>query len=94
MNSFLALREQELAAFTGERRSAVRHRVERNLQTAEFIASIVELFGPVMADTINVMGGGHGGLDTEGYRTFEAGDDDDPYGPPPAGPAAPGEIVR
>ena len=58
MNNFLALREEDLAAFAGERELVVRKRVERELRTAELIASMVELFGPVLADTLNVMGGG------------------------------------
>jgi hypothetical protein len=63
MNSFLALREQDLAAFDEERRTRVRQRVERELHSAEFVASIVELFGPVAADTLNVMSGGQTLLD-------------------------------
>ncbi len=90
MNSFLALRDQELTQFTGERRQKVRHRVERNLHTAEFIASVVELFGPVLADTMNVLGGGHSMLEGEKLRILSETEDDDPYGP---GPGV-GEIVR
>ncbi|THH37717.1 hypothetical protein [Neolewinella litorea] len=92
MNSFLALRDQDLAAFTGERRTGIRKRVERELRTAEFIASIVELFGPVMADTVSVLSGGHSMQAEESYRTFSESEDDDPFGEPPARP--PQEIVR
>ena len=94
MNSFLALRNEELTAFSGERRQTVRRRVERNLRTAEFIASVVELFGPVMADTVNVLGGGQSMLEGESLRTYSETDDDDPFGAPPAGPRGPGETVR
>ena len=73
MNNFLALREEDLAAFAGERQRVVRKRVERELRTAEFIASMVELFGPVMADTLNVLGGGDPLL-------VVSGNDDDPFG--------------
>lgn len=85
MNNFLALREHDLASFTGERKAVVRRRVERELRTAEFIASIVELFGPVMADTLNVMGGGESLLTNE--------DDDFDEGPSP-GPSPTSDIIR
>ena len=75
MNNFLALRDQDIASFTGERETAVRTRVEKDLRTAEFVASIIELFGPVMADTLNVMSGGEPRLD-----------EDDSPGDEPAGP--------
>ncbi|WP_116125556.1 hypothetical protein [Lewinella sp. IMCC34183] len=95
MNSFLALRDQDLDAFTGERRRAVRSRVERNLRTAEFIGSLVELFGPVVGNTLSVLGGGQAAYDGEPVlRTLTQVDDDDPFGSPPAGPTGPGEIVR
>ena len=85
MNSFLALREQDIASFAGEREAVVRERVERDLRTAELVASIVELFGPVMADTLNVMGGGDPLLDLH---------DDDPFGEEPPGPADNRDIIR
>ncbi|NJB86882.1 hypothetical protein GGR26_002659 [Lewinella marina] len=90
MNSFLALQDQDLAAFNGERRAGVRKRVERELRTAEFIASIVELFGPVMADTLSALSGGQGIGADETYRTFSASEDDDPLGEPPTVPTGPG----
>lgn len=58
MNAFLLLREEDLAAFTPERSAAVRERVEQQLRTAELLGSIVELFGPRLADTLTVMSGG------------------------------------
>ncbi|MGB3801705.1 MAG: hypothetical protein WA952_17945 [Lewinella sp.] len=85
MNNFLALRDQDLAAFTGERQVTVRRRVERELRTAELIASVVELFGPVMADTLNVMGGGDPIVDLE---------DDDPFGEDPPSPGMNHDIIR
>ena len=85
MNSFLALRDDDIAAFTGEREAIVRERVERDLRTAELVASIVELFGPVMADTLNVMGGGDPVLDLQ---------DDDPFGEEPPGPSDNRDIIR
>ena len=84
MNSFLALRDYDIASFTGEREAVVRERVERDLRTAELVASIVELFGPVMADTLNVMGGGEPILDL----------DDDPFGEEPRGPSDNRDIIR
>ncbi|WP_116106324.1 hypothetical protein [Lewinella sp. IMCC34191] len=85
MNNFLALRDEDLAAFTGERQATVRKRVERELRTAELIASVVELFGPVLADTLNVMGGGDPILEL---------DDDDPFGEEPSGPGMNPDIIR
>jgi hypothetical protein len=58
MNSFLALREQDIASFDEPRRVAVRQRVERELRAAEFVGAVLELFGPVMADPLSVLGGG------------------------------------
>lgn len=57
MNAFILLREEEQAAFTEERRAVVRRRVERELRTAEFVAGMFEMFGPVFADTLSVLGG-------------------------------------
>ncbi|PPK87703.1 hypothetical protein CLV84_0653 [Neolewinella xylanilytica] len=85
MNNFLALRDEDIASFTGERQAVVRRKVERELRTAEFIASVVELFGPVMADTLNVMGGGEPMVDL---------DDDDPFNDEPLGPGTNRDIIR
>ncbi len=92
MNSFLALQEQDLTAFNPEHRLRVRREVQRNLRTAEFLASVVQLFGPVMADTLSVMGGGDSLLQKEDYLTLrETEPDGDPFG---AGPGGPREIIR
>lgn len=90
MNNFLALREEDLAAFAGERQRVVRKRVERELRTAEFIASMVELFGPVMADTLNVLGGG------DPLLVVTGGEDQDPFGDedPAPGPRTNPDIIR
>lgn len=58
MNAFLLLREEDLAAFTPERRVAVRERVEQQLQTAELVGNLIELFGPMLADTLTALSGG------------------------------------
>lgn len=88
MNAFLQLREQDLAAFTPERSTAVRQRVERELKTAEHLANIVELFGPLMADTLNVMSGGEPTTEPKEqvpYLSFQdTAADDDPFGPGPS----------
>ncbi len=91
MNSFLALRDYDLTAFTPERRVRVQREVERDLRTAELIASIVQLFGPVMADTLNVMGGGDSLMNKADYLTIRETEDDDPFGAAPGGPS---EIIR
>ena len=89
MNNFLALREEDLATFAGERQRVVRKRVERELRTAEFIASLVELFGPVMADTLNVLGGGDPLL-------VVSDQDEDPFGETDSapGPRTNPDIIR
>ncbi|MBB4079606.1 hypothetical protein GGR28_002231 [Lewinella aquimaris] len=94
MNSFLALQEQELTAFTEARQVRVRQRVERELKSAEFIGSLIELFGPVMADTVNVLGGGDPLVQDETYLLLQESEDDDPYGSPPPGPGDSGQIIR
>ncbi|MCP9236953.1 hypothetical protein [Lewinella sp. JB7] len=94
MNAFQALQEQELTVFTEERRIKVRQRVERELRGAEFIGRLIELFGPVMADTVNVMSGGDPLVQDETYLMLQEAEDDDPYGDPPAGPATPGPTIR
>ena len=89
MNAFLQLREQELTAFDEQRREVVRERVTRNLHRAELAASIIELFGPVLADTLTVLGGatvgelaGTAQLPSGSPRSLSTpGDDDEPYGP-------------
>jgi hypothetical protein len=86
MNSFLALQAQDLAAFDEPRRRAVRERVERELKAAEFVGTVIELFGPVMFDTLNVLGGGKPRREEPELATFREGEDNDPYG----GPAFPG----
>ena len=85
MNAFLQLQDQDLQAFASERQHSVRQRVERNLRSAEYVASIIELFGPVMADTLNVLSGGDR-LPEDDYLTLHEAADDDPYGHPPPGP--------
>lgn len=83
----MALREEDMAAFDEGRRLVVRERVEKSLKTAEFVAGVIELFGPVMADTLTVLVGGearHTDADEANYLTLRdvAGDDDDEaYGP-------------
>ena len=86
MNAFLSLRDEDLAAFTEERSTVVRERVEGSLRSAEHIGSIIELFGPLMADTLSVMNGGDSLLEDEHYLTLQEGNDNDPYGAPPRGP--------
>ena len=86
MNAFLLLQDEDLAAFTEERSTAVRERVEGSLRSAEHIGSIIELFGPLLADTLSVLGGGDPLLKEEHYLTLEDRDDNDPYGVPPRGP--------
>lgn len=89
MNAFLQLREQDLTAFSEQRSEVVRERVERSLHRAELAASIIELFGPVLADTLTVLSGATveelaaaGHLPGGASRT-QAGPapDDEPYGP-------------
>ena len=88
MNAFLQLQDQDLRAFAAERQHSVRQRVERSLRSAEYVASIIELFGPVMADTLNVMSGGKP-LPEDDYLALHESEDDDPYGHPPPGPGRP-----
>ena len=83
MNAFLLLQDRDLAAFTPERSAAVRERVEKRLRTAEFVGSVIELFGPLLADTLNVMSGGDPFLEEEHLLTLQEGEDNDPYGQPP-----------
>lgn len=103
MNNFLALRQADIADFSQNRQEVVRQRVETRLRSAEFIGNLIELFGPVMADTLTVMGGGQPVDERESYLTIEGeADDDFPYGGedddtpegPPPGPGARNEIIR
>ncbi len=92
MNPFLALREQDLTSFSPQHRARVRQEVRRSLRTAELIASIVQLFGPVMADTLSVMGGGDSFLEEDYLTVRETTEPDgDPFGAAPGGPH---EIIR
>ncbi|CAH0998717.1 hypothetical protein LEM8419_00063 [Neolewinella maritima] len=86
MNAFLLLQEQDVADFRGTRSRAVRQRVEGNLRSAEFVGSLIELFGPRLADTLSVLSGGTPSLVDEQYLRLREGEDDDPYGQPPRGP--------
>ena len=89
MNPFLALRDEELTVFDEDRRLVVRRRVERELRSAEFITSMVELFGPVLADTLTVLGGGEAAeREPDAPDYFTVPDDDDGDEPAPFGPAA------
>lgn len=85
MNAFLQLQDQDLQSFSTERQHSIRQRVERSLRSAEHLASIIELFGPVLADTLNVMSGGDTLREME-YLSLQESGDDDPFGQPPPGP--------
>ena len=70
-NSFLQLREQEMAEFTEQRQEAVREKVESRLRTSQFVGDVLELFFPKMADTITVMMGGEAIEGQDDYPTVE-----------------------
>ena len=56
-NSFLALREMEMAEFRENRQDAVRENVRKQLHSAEFISNVLELFFPKMAVTLGARPG-------------------------------------
>lgn len=97
MNSFLQLQEEEINTFVKVHQDAVRQKVESRLSTYHFLGDVMELFFPMVADTITVMAGGDVSyLDTD-YLTIEEGgyindDKNDPTLPP--GPGDRDEIIR
>ena len=94
-NSFLALREMEMAEFRENRQDAVRENVRKQLHSAEFISNVLELFFPKMADTITVMLGGEAIEGQGDYPRIQQNDLASPKDPPPSdGPTDRDEIIR
>ncbi len=91
MNSFLALREQEVRAFVSERQDRVRDRVESRLRTIQFWGDVVELFVPVMADTVTSLAGGEPIDPSPDYFTILEGERESEPG---GGPTDRNEIIR
>ncbi|OAV42655.1 hypothetical protein [Lewinella sp. 4G2] len=69
-NSFLQLRELEMAEFVAHRQDGVRAKVEQRLRRQEFIGNVLELFFPKLADTLTVMAGGEAIEGQEDYPTI------------------------
>ncbi len=94
-NSFLKLREQEMAEFVENRQELVRQKVESRLRTSQFIGDVLELFFPKMADTVTVMMGGDAIEGQDEYPTVdENGVDLDTTKRLPNGPEDRDEIIR
>ncbi|NJC25971.1 hypothetical protein [Neolewinella antarctica] len=94
-NSFLQLRDLEMAEFVKNRQDTVRTRVESRLRTSEFISNTLELFFPKMADTFTVMMGGEA---IEGQHDYPTIDENELALKPDVrhleGPENRGEIIR
>lgn len=58
MNAFLALRDMEVQNFVDDRQDRVRANVEGRLRTIQFWGDVIELFVPMMADTVTSLTGG------------------------------------
>ena len=91
MNSFLALREQEVKTFVDERQDRVRARVESRLRTLQFWGDVVELFVPMMADTVTSLTGGEPTDPAPDYFTILEGERESEAG---GGPTDRDEIIR
>ena len=87
----------EVRAFVEERQDRVRHRVESRLRTLEFWGDVLELFVPVMADTVTSLTGGEPIAPDVSYLTILEGerqDNDEDSDTPPPGPSDRDEIIR
>lgn len=97
MSSFLQIKEEEIQQFLELRQDRVRQKVERQINTYEFVGSLFEMYLPMLADTITALAGSDPIDQNDDYRIIET--EDDPTPPPPGSgaPKGPGnndEIIR
>lgn len=61
MNSFKLLEDEDgLRLFQPERKERIRDKVQGRLETMRFLGTILEMYVPVMADTVTNLTGGEG----------------------------------
>ncbi|MBC6996167.1 hypothetical protein QWY85_05060 [Neolewinella lacunae] len=97
MNSFLQLQDQDIQLFVSERQEKVREVVESRVKATHYIADIVELFFPRLADTLTVTLGGEAIEPNPEYFTIRDAEDQSTNSPSKDKPAGPGdrdEIIR
>ncbi len=97
MKSFLQLQDQDIQLFVSKRQEKVREVVESRVKASHYIADIVELFFPRLADTLAVTLGGEAIEPDPEYLTIGDGEDQSTISPKKDKPAGPGdrdEIIR
>jgi len=74
MNSFKQLEEEQIKLFAERTEDRVRNKLEGTLDALRFFGAVLEIYMPLMADTVVTLTGGEPSLKT---------DDDEPSLPPP-----------
>ncbi|PHI20496.1 hypothetical protein CEQ90_07020 [Lewinellaceae bacterium SD302] len=88
MNSFKELENDQIRLFAEARHKRVYDRVYGSLGSLRFISSIIEMYVPVMADTVVSLTGGSSLFPQENVEE-ESTDSNGDIQRPPSGPALP-----